>query len=191
MPSSWVMWVAAAVVLFWGVGAYNRLMRLRAEANQAFGALDAELAKQVTLVRECLPPQEGTQPAPLGSDDRFWSGLEGAASQFAASLAAARARPLEPERIAALASAQSVLATAWERAERDDAHDLAGSRLPENVSARRQQIVIQTHAATDQFDLAVARYNHGIAQFPAVLLALLFAFKPGRGVRAAHPSTVP
>ena len=41
------------------------------------------------------------------------------------------------------------------------------------------------------FDQAVLRYNEGIAQFPAVLLALLFGFKPGRGVRApAHPVTV-
>jgi LemA protein len=43
---------------------------------------------------------------------------------------------------------------------------------------------MQTHAATDQFDLAVGRYNEAIAQFPAVLLAWLFGFKPGRGVRA-------
>ena len=184
------MWIVAAVVLFWSLGAYNRLMRLRADANTAFGALDVELTKQVALVRECLPAQDGTQPAPLEGEDRFWSGLQGAASQFAASLSAARSRPLNPDGIAALAAAQDVLATAWERAERNDAHDLAGSRLPENVSVRRQQIVIQTHAAIDHFDLAVARYNHAIAQFPAVLLSWLFSFKPGRGVRAVHPTTV-
>jgi LemA protein len=31
----------------------------------------------------------------------------------------------------------------------------------------------------------VARYNSGISQFPAVLLAWLFGFKPGRGVRTS------
>jgi LemA protein len=186
------MWIAAAVVLFWGVGAYNRLMRLRSEANTAFSALEGELSKHVALVRDCLPPaQEGTQPAPLDDDSRFWGGLHGAATQFAASLSAARSKPLDPEGIAALAAAQDVLAMAWERAERDDAHDLAGSRLPENVSIRRQQIEIQTHAATDQFDIAVARYNAAIAQFPAVLLALLFGFKAARGVRAQSPALIP
>jgi LemA protein len=185
------MWIGAAVVLFWGVGAYNRLMRLRSEANTAFGALEGELSKHVALVRDCLPAQEGTQPAPLDDDARFWGGLHGAATQFAASLSAARSKPLEPEGIAALAAAHDVLAMAWERAERDDAHDLAGSRLPENVSIRRQQIEIQTHAATDQFDIAVARYNAAISQFPAVLLAWLFGFKPGRGVRAAAPALIP
>jgi LemA protein len=37
----------------------------------------------------------------------------------------------------------------------------------------------------------VSRYNEAIAQFPAVLLAWLFGFKPGRGVRptaAAAPT---
>ena len=188
MPSSVVLAAVAAVLLFWAVGAYNRLMRLRAEANTAFAALEAELSKQVALVRECLPPLEATQPASLEDGVSFWAGLHGAAAQFAASLAAARARPLEPDGIAALSAAQDVLAMAWERAERDDAHDLAGARLPESVTTRRVQLVLQTHAATDQFDRAVGRYNEAIAQFPAVLLAWLFGFKPGRSVR--HIATV-
>ena len=85
MPSSLVLWSVAAVLLFWAVGAYNRLMRLRADANTAFAALETELSKQVVLVRECLPPPEPTQPAPLdGEPTSFWAGLHGAAAQFAA-----------------------------------------------------------------------------------------------------------
>ncbi len=75
---------------------------------------------------------------------------------------------------------------AWERAERDDAHDLAGPRLPETLTARRAQIVHRRRTrAIEQFDQAVGRYNEAIAQFPAVLLAWLFGFKPGRGVRSS------
>jgi LemA protein len=183
MPSSVVLGVIAAVLLFWVVGAYNRLMRLRAEANTAFAGLEVELAKQVALVRECLPPPEATQPAALEEGSSFWAALHGAAAQFAASLAAARTKPLEPERIAALSAAQDVLVMAWERAERDDAHDLAGARLPESITTRRAQLAIQTHAAIDRFDRAVGSYNAAIAQFPAVVLAWLFGFKPGGSVR--------
>ncbi len=189
MPSSIVLWSVAAVLLFWTVGAYNRLMRLRAEANTAFSSLETELSKQVTLVRECLPPPEPTQPAPLeGEPTSFWAGLHGAAAQFAASLAVARARPLEPDGIAALNAAQDVLAMAWERAERDDAHDLAGPRLPETLTARRAHMVLQVHAATEQFNQAVTRYNEAITQFPAVVLAWLFGFKRGRGFGFAPAS---
>jgi LemA protein len=190
MPSSVVFGAIAAVLLFWAVGAYNRLMRLRADANTAFGGLEAELGKQVALVHECLPPPEATQPAALEDGTSFCAALHGAAAQFAASLAAARAKPLEPERIAALSAAQDVLVMAWERAERDDAHDLAGARLPESITAHRAQLAIQTHAAIDQFDRAVGRYNAAISQFPAVLLAWLFDFKPAGSVRPVRAAAL-
>jgi LemA protein len=185
MTSSVVLWTVLAVLVFWAVGAYNRLMRLRADANIAFSALEVELGKQVELVRRGLPPAEETQPASLDGASSFWTGLQGAAAQFSASLAAARARPLEPAGIAALSAAHEVLAMAWERAERDDAHDLAGPRLPETVTHRRAQLALQTHTAAEQFNRAVARYNAGIAQFPALVLAWLFGFKPGRPVAQA------
>lgn len=184
MESSLVYWIAAAVTLFWMVGAYNRLVRLRSDANAAFAALDTELARQVQLVHDCIPPDEAQPQTQFEGGSAFWAGLQGAAAQLAASLASARAKPLDPERIAALGAAQEVLGMAWERAERDDAHDLAGPRLPDNFSSERSQLVRMTQAATEQFNDAVARYNAAIVQFPAILLAWLFGFEPGRGLRA-------
>jgi LemA protein len=130
-------------------------------------------------------------PAPLDHDGSIWAGLHGAAAQCATSLAAARGRPLEPQGIAALAAARDVLGMAWERAERDDAHDLAGPRLPETVIAQRAQLALQTHSAVAAFNQAVARYNEGIAQFPAVVLAWLFGFKPGIGFEPQDTSPLP
>ena len=165
------------MLLFWGVGAYNRLVRLRGEANAAFGELEAQLQRQVELVDALV----GDEPESIfeGAQSSFWGGLQGAASQLRASLASARHRPLDPERIAALGSAQRVLAVAWDRAERDDAHDLAGARLPETLTAQRSQLTSLCIAAAGRFSRAVEQYNDAIAQFPAVLLALLFGFKPG------------
>ncbi|HWI81581.1 LemA family protein [Ramlibacter sp.] len=180
MPNSLLSWTIAALLLFWGVGAYNRLMRLRAEAHSAFAVVEAELAKQVELVRKQLPGADFTQPAALEQESTFWAGLQGAARQFAASLAAVHNRPLDARRMAALNAASDVFVVAWENAARDDAHDLAGPRLPDNVLARRSQLALQAHAAIEQFNGAVGRYNEAIAQFPAVLLAWMFGFKPGR-----------
>ena len=182
--SSFLPWIIAAVVLFWAVGAYNRLVRLRSEAKAAFNVLESELQKQVQLVLACIPPEEDQPPSQFTGGSAFWGGLQGAAAQLAASLASARTRPLDPERIAALGAAQEVLVTAWDRAERDDAHDLAGPRLPDNFSGERTQIVRMAQAATEHFNEAVARYNEGIAQFPAVLLAWLFGFRPASGLHA-------
>jgi LemA protein len=189
MTDSVVTWVIAAVLFFWGIGAYNRLMRLRAEANGAFAAVETELARQVELVRSQLPPPEPTQPAPLEIEPlSFWSALHAAAGQLAATLASARSKPLDPEGIEALSAAQEVLGMAWERAARDDAHDLAGPRLPDTVLLRRAQLLLQAHAATETFNAAVMRYNEAIAQFPALVLAWLFGFRPGR---ALSPVIVP
>ena len=189
MNDSVIFWAIAAVLLFWTVGAYNRLMRLRAEANAAFAAVDAELARHVDLVRNHLPGPDATQPASLeGETGSFWAGLHAAATQLAATLAAVRNKPLDPDGIDALSSAQEVLGMAWERAERDDAHDLAGPRLPDTVLLRRAQLLLQSHSATATFNAAVTRYNEAIAQFPALLLAWLFGFRPAR---ALPPVIVP
>ena len=184
MDSSFLPWVIAAVALFWSVGAYNRLVRLRSDANGAFAALESELQKQVKLVHDCIPPEDEWAPSQYTGGRAFWGGQQGAAAQLAASLASAKARPLDPERIAALGAAQEVLSMAWDRAERDDAHDLAGPRLPENFSGERMQLVRMTQAATEKFNEAVVRYNEAIAQFPAIMLAWMFGFHPARGLRA-------
>lgn len=184
MDASLVFWIAVAVTVFWAVGAYNRLVRLRSEANAAFAALEIELAKQVQLVHDCIPPDEAQPQTQFEGGSAFWAGLQGAAAQLSASLASARSKPLDPERIAALGAAQEVLVMAWERAERDDAHDLAGARLPENVSGERSHMVHTAKTATENFNQAVGRYNAAIRQFPAILLAWLFGFQPGRGLRA-------
>lgn len=183
MSSSLVFWIVAAVALFWSVGAYNRLVRLRSDVNTAFTALDAELTRQVRLVHESVPPDEAQPVTQFDGGSAFWAGLQGAAAQLTASLASARTKPLDPERVAALGAAQEVLGMAWDRAERDDAHDLAGPRLPDTVSGERAQIVRMTQAATEHFNAAVARYNEAIGQFPAILMAWLFGFQPGRGLR--------
>lgn len=182
MPTSVFLWLAAAVALFWGVGAYNRLVRLRTEVNTAFAVLHERLQDQVGLVRSMLPAAAGADAGPFAVEALPWSGLEGAAAQLATSLAAARTRPLDTGRIAALAAACDVMATAWSRVEREDAHDLAGPRLPVELLARQSQLVTHGQASAEQFSQQVARYNEAIAQFPALLLAWLFGFRPGRSL---------
>jgi len=61
MPSSPVLWGLSLLLLFWAVGAYQRLLRLRAAAHQAFGALDAYLVRQQALLAEFLPYVETVQ----------------------------------------------------------------------------------------------------------------------------------
>ena len=184
MSESLAFWISAAVLLFWAVGAYNRLVRLRAAALMAFAAVEVPLREQVELVQLCLPPSAnpaGVQEGVLLDDmSSLWSGLGAAANQFAASLAAARARPLDPDTVAALNAAIGVMQMAWQRMQQDDAHDLAGAALPEDLQLQWQQLDTRREASAAQFNEAINHYNGAIAQFPAVLLASLFHFKPAR-----------
>ncbi len=49
LPDSLAGWIVVAVLLFWFVGAYNRLVRLRASVLQAYAALDAALSAPARL----------------------------------------------------------------------------------------------------------------------------------------------
>lgn len=174
------------MVLFWSVGAYNRLVRLRSDAITAFGALEAILQRQIELARGSLPesaePSGLTRPGDLlDGVTALWAGLRGAAMQFAASLAAMRPRPLDPRVAAALTEAHDVFSMAWLRVHQE-AHDLAGAPVPEALWLQWQHMVMQAGSARQDFNDAVSRYNDAIAQFPALLLAWLFGFKPARQV---------
>lgn len=179
MMSSLLAWIAPAILLFWCVGAYNRLVRLRGDAKSAFAHVEAELRNHAELAQQ-LPPEDGVIDEGATDGTPLWTQVRAATVQLTTSLASARNRPLDPQVIAALQSAAEILDMAWDRAEREDVHDLAGPRLPESVYATRAQVVAQVQAAAVQFNDAVARYNHAISQFPAVLLAWLFGFKSAR-----------
>lgn len=184
MSESLALWISAAVLLFWSVGAYNRLVRLRAAVLLAFAAVEVPLREQVELAQSCLPlsaNSAGMQEDVLQDDmSSLWSGLGAAANQFAASLAGARAHPLDPDTTAALNAAIGVMQMAWQRMQQDDAHDLAGAALPENLQLQWQQLEARREASTALFNEAINQYNGAIAQFPALLLASLFHFKPAR-----------
>ena len=51
LPESFGYWIGLAVLLFWFVGAYNRLVRLRSATLQAYAALDAALVRQLDFVQ--------------------------------------------------------------------------------------------------------------------------------------------
>lgn len=185
-------WILLAVLLFWAVGAYNRLMRLRSAAIQAFGGLDAHLVRTITMLGE----YEATLlPERSPSDAR--AALWAATTQFGASLAAARARPLDTAAAAALSTAEQVLNVAWQAVVRDRAgapvdgvgdgpvpHAAAGAPPADQTLAawiiRRDQQAAHNDLARQQFNDAVAQYNRAIAQFPASVLAWLFGFHQAR-----------
>lgn len=181
--SMWTSWILLALLLFWAVGAYNRLIRLRSAVLQAFGALDAHWQRWIALVAEYAAsrigmPEPDTRPAGVGASLRA---LDAAAAQFSASLAVVRARPLDGDAVAALLAAEKVLDTAWQGMTLEQARSADGVAPPALAPwiHQREQLALHVGEARRLFNEAVARYNHGAGQFPANLLAWLFGMTKG------------
>lgn len=180
----WTTWILLALLLFWAVGAYNRLIRLRSAALQAFGSLDVQLLRWMALLADYqaargAPEAEGMAP---GRVDDAHAALAAAATQLGASLTVARTTPLDDGAAAALATAGQVLDTAWQTLVRETAQASQGMAPPALAPwiHRREQSALHVEQARHQFNTAVLQYNQGIAQFPASLLAWLFGMKKGR-----------
>ncbi|MBX9610091.1 MAG: LemA family protein [Burkholderiales bacterium] len=184
MSGSVVFWSAIALLVFWAVGAHNRLVRLRGLAMQAFARLHLEFAQQAELLERCLDAAaqsfSASRPAELqdGASAR-WAALAGATAQFRASLAVAKTRPLDGGAVAALAAALTVLTAAWTRL-CDECHDLAGEPMPASVLERWALLAHQANTARADFNSTVDAYNAAAQEFPAVLVAWLFGFQRAR-----------
>ena len=190
IPQSVIWWVAGALLLFWFVGAHNRLVRLRSTALIAYAALDATLVKQLDYVQS-----RSTRSLVLGGstqgDARNESSLLSAVAQMSAMLAVTRLRPLEPTRMGSLGTALHVMLNAWERMYPGEVlrFDTEGTlsmpaSLPGDLPDTPQvspfawpEPSAAAEIARGQFNQAVLAYNRAIGQFPALVVAWAFRLR--------------
>jgi LemA protein len=170
MSDSVTFWALWAVMLFWAVGAYQRLVRMRAQAITAFASLDAQFGQYVALVKDNFS-KAGSDSAPPAQ-----AGLVGAALQFESSMKVALAHPTDAMAMRALQTAHETLRTSWVRV-RNEPPDLAGDLLPEALQQQWEHISLNAGDARAEFNRRVQEYNAAIQQFPARLLARLFRFR--------------
>jgi LemA protein len=198
LPESFGHWVGAAVLLFWFVGAYNRLVRLRSATLQAYATLDAALVRQLDFVQaqavtalaahadtathgavqlhrsqDGIPADAEPPAAPVHGPAAYVS-LKATTTQLSTLLAATRVRPLDPQRMAALDTALHVMLGVWQTL-----HPEAVVRFATATSGEEAAVLSiawpepspDAEVARGQFNLAVTNYNRAIRQFPAVLVA--------------------
>ncbi|MDR6423888.1 LemA protein [Variovorax paradoxus] len=192
LPDSMVGWIVIAALLFWFVGAYNRLVRLRAAVLQAYATLDAALRKQLDFVQASITAALPEKDA--SSHSSAVAPLQAATTQLATLLGATRLHPLDPGGMAALATALQVLITAWQRQhpdavtvfEADGTLSRPAPLLPAGAGAASGTLEpmawpepsAAAEIARSQFNLAVGQYNAAIVQFPALLVAWMVRLRP-------------
>lgn len=174
----WALWGLGAVLLFWGIGAYNRVMLLRNEIGKAYAQFDDALTRRAAQADVLLAELRERLPSEQASLDA----LLAAQAEVRAALQAARTRPYAADPVAALAVTAAV-------------HGAALTRLVSLVEHHAELIVEPTLAsAVDEiklterqrafsrqvFNQAVQDYNRAVRQFPTRVLVSFFGFSEAR-----------
>lgn len=166
---------AAAVLVFWMVGAYNRLVALRSAIGAAWAQVDQQLQRRHAFLQQLV---SGLRPH-LVNDASALAALEGALLQVQAAAERVRARPVAAPLVAVLVKAEDVLAMAQARvvallehhpALRDDSPEVA------QPLAALHELESRLTFARQLFNEAAQSYNDAARQFPTRLLTRLYGF---------------
>jgi LemA protein len=170
MSTSQVAWsVVAVALLFWVVGAYNRLVRLRGTIVRRFAPVDEQFRHRHALL---LLQLDALAPVLPNATPRL-DALRAAGQQVAAACAHAKLRPGTVGAITSLRLADDILAEARARL---PVQTVAGIDLPD-LNARLAASDATLAFARRQFNDAVSEYNRAVQQFPTVLIVGLFGFR--------------
>jgi LemA protein len=161
--------VVAAVLLFWIVGAYNRLVQLRGAIVKQFVPVEEQFRHRHALLLQLVDALSGVL---LNAAPRL-DALRAACLQAEAACAHAKQRPGAAGAITSLRMADDILTEARSRLPVQSAPGVDLGSLNAGLSASDAALAF----ARRQFNDAVAEYNHAVKQFPTVLLVGMFGFR--------------
>jgi LemA protein len=173
----------AAILVFWVLGAHNRLVRLRSQVVRNLQALAQMWRAQVSDISLRLDQysqgsESESQWAGLDSDALRWRPLTLSARQFLACLQVLEAKPQTIaglDDVSAVHAARAVFESHWQRLQIEQ-EDLAGAPVPPELKMLWVQHEAGVLERLRDYNAAVDAYHQAIGQFPALLLAWLFGF---------------
>jgi LemA protein len=165
-----------AVVVFWAVGAYNRLVSLRNKFRNAFAQIDVQLKRRYDLI----PNLVETAKAYMKHERETLENVIKARNTAVSANAAASADPGSASAIQGLVAAEGALSGALSRlfALAEAYPDLKANQnmmqLTEELTGTENKISF----ARQSFNDAVMSYNTASQQFPTNVIASAFSFAP-------------
>jgi len=176
-----------AVLFFWAVGAYNRLVVLRASVAKQFAAVDAQLIRVLVWLQGNLPAsmrdmlsemEEAALPEALLKNDRDLK-LLAILEDLSDSLDLARAQPLSPVVMQKINQNRLALA-AWAKAEVRAGQSGDATWFIDPLPYKFDRLKAQAWPLMDAYNQAALKYNHAVLQFPASVLAKQMNFVPAQ-----------
>jgi LemA protein len=179
-----VVLVIVAVVVFWAVGAYNRLVSLRNRFRNAFAQIDVQLKRRYDLI----PNLVETAKAYMKHERETLENVIKARNSAVTANAAASADPGSASAIQGLVAAEGALSGALSRlfALAEAYPDLKANQnmmqLTEELTGTENKIAFARQAFND----AVMSYNTSSQQFPTNVIAGMFSFAPAELLQATE-----
>ena len=165
---------AAVIVVFWMLGAYNRLMALRNGIGSAFAKLDDGLVRAAEVALALAAALRGA----MANEQRALDALVHTCTQLQAAVLRVRGQAASALAAAAVTSAMAEFGAAGSRVralaeqQQAPANDAAADVAKQLAAWRDADVRIAF--ARQLFNDAVNRYNEAARQFPTRLLARLF-----------------
>jgi LemA protein len=175
----------AFLVLFWAVGAYNRLVSLRNQFNNAFSQIDVQLKRRYDLIPHLVETAKGT----MKHESQTLEAVILARNQAVAANAQAAADPASTSAMQHMASTESTLGASLGKlfALSEAYPDLKANQnmmqLTEELTSTENRIAFSRQAFND----AVMVYNTALEQFPGSVIATMAAFKRAELLQATEP----
>lgn len=171
------LWLALLAVLgFWALGAYNRIVSLRAAVGSAWLVHDGLIQARQKAIGSLL---DAVEPS-LQAERAATEGIVSAQVQVATAAEVVRRRPIALHPVEVLAKAEAAMTAALPR---------LLSLVDQHAELKRQAAVLTPLQALSDlaprerfsrqaFNAAVGHYNLAIDQFPTRMLAWVFGFGP-------------
>lgn len=186
-----------ALVGFWALGAYNRLVRLRNALLAGWSPIDAQLRRRQALAFELAELLAGQDEMRDEVGRLTLQTVVAATRQAQAAADHAQVRPSKAGAIQSLSLAEQVLEGALR-----PLRVVIGSRpalLDDAALAERLQAGLQSLQETDaqiafvrrMFNEAVLAYNGAVNEVPTRVIAGVFGFRPAAPLQYASPDRGP
>lgn len=169
MDASLLNWALCAILLFWCVGLYQRLLRLRLQLQDALAVVERSLFALCNLVAE-----SGSDGVPTGESS--WDTLVSTVRMLPQHTQVARDAHMARAPLQALAKTMDAVFSAWEQVQTQQLHSLVSMPVEQWVQ-RWRDTELEARAARSAFNHLVQDYNLALRQFPASLVVRLMGFR--------------
>ncbi|RJG04852.1 LemA family protein [Noviherbaspirillum cavernae] len=172
------------LILFWGVGAYNRLVSLRNQFKNAFAQIDVQLKRRYDLIPNLVETAKGY----MKHERESLEAVIAARNQAVTANAKAGVDLGDAAAVRQMAAAEGALTASLGKmfALSEAYPDLKANQnmmqLTEELTSTENRIAFARQAYND----GVMQYNTSLEQFPGSIIAGMFAFRAGELLQATE-----